>query len=608
MIYNVLKNTFSALVIVWALFLTGFIISDAPGEGFRAVFYFQQLKILISYTVFGLVIGGLSAGILARRKRKYAFYFENNIKKYSIYFLKGFSISFLAIFAVVSRELINNPLLFERTLLSGSFWFSGIFVFMRDKFSPMYFTVFFIIILSMSIHNLVTNLSLYHGGRRIAGYSVALVFSLLLVFNFGYLSANTRPETKNIIFIAVEGLKNYHLSRSNLRENKAIASLKQNSYLFENFYTPVKDPRTALLVSLSAVHPEKDGFLRGYASHGLKDKTILSFLKKKGYNTGIYTDSGFAYKDFEKGHKHYVGFPDNKDKIRSEALLSHLIMPSIFSNKLTIPLFPESKFLTEYRDGSLIKNSISEIIKDKSAPFAFLLVIPDYSDLLPYPFYHLAESRSVSEANLSFINDEIDTILRMLKKRDRADDTVICLYGLPETGSGLRAVDYKIPFVLSYTGYEMERKVRNDYSIQDIFPTSLDAAGVEYSANEVDGVSFFAPEFVRQQILLTDVTPVRSRADIYFSNINGLLSKKMTAEREMYPLISRSLISGDYKLNIIPSPKGPAYEMFDISKDPEEIDDISGSNPATLRRMRSIFEDKMNREFNFKIINGYVLK
>ncbi len=606
--FRILKNTFPALFIVWSVFLTGTFLSDAPPEGFKAVHYLHQMKLFIFYTLFGLITGGLSAGILARKKKKYAYFFENEVKKYSIYFIKCFSISALIIFVLISRELINNPLLFRKTLLNHSFWFSGIFMFVSEKFSPMYFTAFFSIIIVMSIHNLSFNLSIYQGAKRIAGYSAAVIFSILLVFNYGYLNAGDKNEQRNIIFIAVEGLKNRYIRERNIRDKSALSEIKKSSYMFENFYTPAKDPKVSLMASLTSVHPDKGGYYGGYASYGIKDKTVLRFLSKKGYNTGIFTIPELAFRDFEKGHKYSVAFPEKGISTRSASLLDHLIAPVIFNNKVLINFFPEAKYLKEYRDTSYRTAAVNELIEDRTKPFFFIKVIPDYSGMMPFPYNRLAESKNETEAFLTYLNDEIEVILRSLKNSGRFDDTVICIYGLPERGSGLRAVDYKVPFILSRPSYGMERRVRNEYSLLDIIPTALDAAGVKYREDEFDGVSFLAPEFVRQNIFLTDITLLLAREDLYFYDRNGFPSKDLWVEREVYPLMPRSLIRGDYKLNITPSAQGPVYEIFDISKDPAETDDISGTHPITLRRMRTIFEETMNKDFNFRIVNGHVMR
>jgi arylsulfatase A-like enzyme len=588
------------------IFLTGFVLSDSPPEGFSGIFYLQQLKILSAYTVFGLVTGGLGAGILARKKKKYAYFFENEVKKYSIYFIKCFSISALIIFVLVSRELINNPLLFEGNLLNRSFWFHGIFSFIKDKFSPMYFTVFFGLIIAMSIHNLSFNLSIYQGAKRIAGYSAALIFSVLLIFNFGYLNANSQSEEKNIVFMAVEGLKNRDLRGREVRDMEFLKTLLKNSYVFGNFYSPVKEPRTALLTSLTSLHPEKGGYLKGNASFGLEKGSVLNILKEEGYNTGFFSDADFTFNRFEEGHESKVSFAGTKEKVRSEAVLSHFIMPVIFNNRAVMPFFSESRYLEGYRDDSFVKNRVSELIGDRTKPFFFVRVISDLSEMYPYPYYRLAEEGE--RAGINYLNDEIGLLFRELEKNGRRNNTIICLYGLPERGAGLKASDYRVPFVLSYPEYDIERSVKNEYSLSDIVPTVLDAAGIKYREDHFGGVSFFAPEFVRKNIFLTDITPLLEREDIYFSNADGFYSKNIYAEREIYPMMQRSLIRGDYKLDITPTSEGPVYKMYDLSKDAAETDDISGANPVTLRRMRNIYEEKMNKDFNFRIINGHALK
>jgi len=106
MIYRILKNTFPSLFIVWTIYFLELIFYEAEVL-ISSVYYFEQTKIFISYTLLGLIIGGLSAGLFAKKRKKYSYTFENDIKKYSKYFIKNFSISFLALLALTLRELIN---------------------------------------------------------------------------------------------------------------------------------------------------------------------------------------------------------------------------------------------------------------------------------------------------------------------------------------------------------------------------------------------------------------------------------------------------------------------------------------------------------------------
>jgi hypothetical protein len=136
----------------------------------------------------------------------------------------------------------------------------------------------------------------------------------------------------------------------------------------------------------------------------------------------------------------------------------------------------------------------------------------------------------------------------------------------------------------------------------------LDAAGIEIQRSRIDGISFFDPEFVRQDIIITDVTPARLNSGIFFRNEEGYVSKNVAAEKEIYPFISRGLIRGDYKLSVIPGPDGVKYELYDIAGDPGEKEDLFSSNSSLAGKMKAIYEEKLNKEFNFRLINGYALK
>jgi hypothetical protein len=283
MIFRIFKNTFPALFIVWSVYFLELLFYDT-GVAKDQVYYFQQLKIFASYTILGLIIGGLSAGMFAKKKKKYSFTFENDLKKYLKYFLKNAGVSFLALLSLVLREVINNPLLFSDTLLHNSFWLRGLFIFIRDKFSPMYFTVFFTIIIIMSIHNLVKNLSLYHGTNRALAYFTAVILSGILIFNYGFLNASENARMKNIVLIGAENLERSFLSASNIKDRSALKELKSHSYDFENCFAPVLDPKAVILSVLTSSDPEKWEYADGLLSINSQNHTVFAKLKESNVN------------------------------------------------------------------------------------------------------------------------------------------------------------------------------------------------------------------------------------------------------------------------------------------------------------------------------------
>lgn len=606
MIFVILRNTLPALFIVWSIFFSEYFIADT-GAVHNSVYYLQQLKIFISYSLLGLIIGGLSGGILAVKKKKYAYSFENDIKKYSKYFLKNFGISFLAFFSLLSREVINNPLLFKTTLLNSSFWFSGLFVFIKDKFSPLYFTVFFVIIIVMSIHNLAKTLSIYHGTKRAIGYFSALLLSVVFIFNYGFLNASVITGGKNIIFIGVENLEREHLSSKNIKEKPALKALKAHSYDFENCFTPVLDPKAVILSVLTSKNPESGDYYDGLLGAYPVNETIFSIVKERNYSAGNFSDAKFRYDRNCEPNGFDPVYPTTDEIMRSKILISHIISPVIYNGSTRSAFFPEAKLVSDYRDRTQIRENISEMIGRKDKKFLIFCTIPDYRDNLPYPYYRLA-AENAEEAYLSYLNDEINEIYKDLKKNKISGETVICLFGIPSGAEGLAVENYRIPLYISSEEYEIERKVKNSYTAMDIFPTVLDAAGFDIKNISIDGRSFFDPEFIRQDILLTDISLLKNESAVIMINRDGFESKNKNIQNEIFPLLPRSLIMAEMKLNAIPDSAGIRYELYDIIKDPDEKNNLSEINPSAVKKMKDALELKLKKDLNYKLINGYVFK
>ena len=122
---SILKNILPSLIIVWLLFLIELIASDADYGDLGKIYWLEQLKIFVAYTILGSLVGGISSGILTTKKKRYKDYLENSFNKRILYILKNLSYSMLIIFILVSREIINQPAFFKSTLLSPNFFLSS---------------------------------------------------------------------------------------------------------------------------------------------------------------------------------------------------------------------------------------------------------------------------------------------------------------------------------------------------------------------------------------------------------------------------------------------------------------------------------------------------
>lgn len=607
MAVRVVKNTLPALVMVWAIYFLELLFSDIEYSGFGTDYFLQQLRVFFSYTVLGLITGGIGAGILARKRKKYSNYFESEQDRYYRYFLKNSLLSAVALFSLTVRELINHPLLYSRSLLKPSFWFSGVFGFLKDKFSPLYFTVFFIIILAMCIHNLMYNLSIYHGAKRVSLYSVTILSGFFLLFNFGYLNAFEAKGEKNIILIGVEDLRASNLTDRKISDKPALKMLKKRSYIFSNCFSVSNEPRVNLLSTLTSINPEKGEYLGGYRSYGLEDRTIFSILADNGYRTGVYSDRKFTFSRINDENDYLVKYPTSKELVRSKVLLSHMIMPVIYNNRFLVKYFSEALLLDQYRDKTYLKSRIRKMISGKDK-FMFLYTMTDHKDYLPFPYYRTENFQSEEDAFLNYLNDEISSIYEDLRKNGKLESTVICLFGISGGNGGLKASDLRMPLIISSDDFDLDRVVKNNYSSLDILPTVLDAAGIKPAGRSFDGISFFNPEFVKQDIIVTDASLIKNDPGIYFRNEDGFVSKNTAAEREIYPLVKRALIRGDHKLDIIPGESDVEYRLYDISGDRDEKNDLIDIETSLAQKMRIVYEEKIIKDLNYRLMNGYVLK
>jgi hypothetical protein len=70
----------------------------------------------------------------------------------------------------------------------------------------------------------------------------------------------------------------------------------------------------------------------------------------------------------------------------------------------------------------------------------------------------------------------------------------------------------------------------------------------------------------------------------------------------------RSLIFGDYKIIYIPTPMGVKYELYNRRLDPENLIDLSKTDPIRLNDMRARLMETIQRlEKNIAILDDFVV-
>ncbi len=220
---------------------------------------------------------------------------------------------------------------------------------------------------------------------------------------------------------------------------------------------------------------------------------------------------------------------------------------------------PES-FLPEYPFRNNIANG-NNLRDEALAPF-------------PRTEYAIKVHKQEYYASITHLDKQIGLIIDALKKSGKADNTYIFLtsdHGLAMGRHGLLGkqslFDHSIrpPLVIIGPDIPKDKKVDSDVYLQDVMATSLEIAGVK-KPNYVEFNSFL------------DIAKGKTNKSNYKSIYGAYLN------------VQRMIRKDNFKLLVYPEIEKTL--LFDLNKDPEEMNDIAGV-PANKEKVKSLFKDLM---------------
>ena len=233
------------------------------------------------------------------------------------------------------------------------------------------------------------------------------------------------------------------------------------------------------------------------------------------------------------------------------------------SPKRFVDLYPvdEIKIPASYQPEYPYKDAIgcSPFLRDEAlAPF-------------PRTEYAVKVHRQEYYAIITHMDEQIGRILEALEKTGKRDNTYIIFsadHGLACGNHGLlgkqNMYEHSMKPPLIVVGPDVPENEKRDALVylQDIMPTTLDLAGAD------------KPAYVEYNSLMPLIEGAGTRG-AYDAIYGCYLASKQ-----------RMIRVGDYKLIVYPEAK--RIRLFDLSKDPQEIDDLS-SNPAQWPTVRRLF-------------------
>lgn len=421
-------------------------------------------------------------------------------------------------------------------------------------------------------------------------------------------SANTSGQ-KNIILIVSDALRADVLGcYGGQAKTPYIDWLADNGVLFEKAYTPAPFTMAASVALFTGENPGvfKKGVFPGkkmWPRYFVPDKKLLLMeklqedgydlrksLENKVFQSFKCTDEFNKFKEFNqiptKNIKYIKKITGTKEKINyyknTYEILNYLI-----NTTGTRPFFIVNWILdphTPYCPPDYLMDQIS-VDRDQLTKKLSFYIDNVFLGTKSVKNFNDHEKRFLKDLyikEVEAVDERVGAIIQVLKSRNLFENTYIILTSdhgeaFGEHGHWGHGRNYfdtlvHIPLVVSGPGIQKgKREQVVPVSLIDVMPTLKELLGLDYADNS-QGKSFVPS-------LTTDSSGSRLSADVSDKDIYLASGSDRQDDRNKY---REALLSGCYKLVVTYDDE---HELYDLSKDPGELYDISAENPVMIKTM-----------------------
>ena len=375
------------------------------------------------------------------------------------------------------------------------------------------------------------------------------------------------PPPLNVLLITLDTTRADRLGcyGHSLAETPVLDRLAQQGVLFERAYAPVPLTLPSHASILTGLYPPEHGLhSNGQAALPQGIPTLATELQAAGYETGAFV-AAFVLDDkfgLQRGFKTY------DDDVSLAA--------------------PTPHGDHQYRDASLVIDAAIMWLRPRSQkPFLCWVHLfdPHYPYLAHEDQFGTQFKDRPYDAELSYVDGQIDRLISTLQKSGALEHTVIVVVGdhgesLGEHGElthGMTVYDATIRVPLIVLSPEEGRpghRVAEPVSLVDLTPTLLDRVGLQ-PLPQASGRS------LRSALRGEPLTPTPCYAETDEPYVTAHWS----------PL--RAIITPQWKYV-----RSPRAELYDLVADPQELRNLATRSPAQLQKMDSeltSWEERMNQ-------------
>ncbi len=400
--------------------------------------------------------------------------------------------------------------------------------------------------------------------------SLGMAWRLLVLLSLAACLSCGKNERWNVVLVTFDTTRADYIGcygNENI-QTPIVDRLAAEGVLFEHAYTPV--PIT--LPSHSTMMTGKNPFSHGIRDNGLfvlgeNQLTLAEILKARGYRTAAAVAS----------------FPlTSKFGINQGFDLFDDILATPYQDLYGRRIFPKERLFFDERKAARVNEALLPWLEENHHEPFFLWAhyFDPHHPHEPPPPYNQLYAHDPYAGEIAYADESFGVLIDNLKRLGVYDKTLIIFTSDHGEGNGehnesthsllLYNATLHVPLVIKAPGGAEGRRVSQRVGTVDLFPTVLEFLGMT-SADDIQGQSLLG-------LLKKDGSVKVPESPLYAETLSPRLSQNWGE--------LRALFEGDYKYI-----HGPRPELFDITRDPRELNDLSQVEPEIAASLRANLQD-----------------
>lgn len=407
-----------------------------------------------------------------------------------------------------------------------------------------------------------------------------------------------KPPPISIVLITVDTLRTDHVGAyGGSTSTPAMDRLAREGLLFENAFSPMPETRPAHATLFSSRYPRQHGVVSNALTLPPDVPLITETLRDAGYQTAAFVstqhvltsfglDRGFSVRnepDTLYRHAHET-VPKSLSWLEEQAAS---VAPFFLWLHVFDPHIPYEPPTAYDRDDEATKRRWPSI----TWPLLIDVAARNDGDV---PAAVLERARSLYASEVEHVDQQLETLLATLDRLGRTDDTLVVLTAdhgecfsngiYFEHSSCLYEDSIAVPLVFRLPGTIPAGERRRDVvELSDVAATVLTLAGLE-QPSDFGGRSLLESELTNQQAAylqypLYQAREARDRLDLLtkLPSVAGQPTRAIVADRELLGLRTE-------QWKYLWTERGE--ELYRLSDDPEELDNLIDREPEVAARLR----------------------